>query len=41
METNERIYGKIRHILPVQRGRVTVENIIFINALLGAKNVLE
>jgi transposase len=26
-------YGKIRHILPVQRGRVTVKNITFINAL--------
>jgi len=34
MEINERTYGKIRHILPVQRGRVTVENITFINALL-------
>ena len=26
-------YGKIRHILPVRRGRVTVQNITFINAL--------
>ena len=34
MEINERTYGKIRHILPVQRGRVTVQNITFINALL-------
>jgi len=34
MEINEGTYGKIRHILPVQRGRVTVENITFINALL-------
>ena len=34
MEINERTYGKIRHILPVQRSRVTVENITFINALL-------
>jgi len=34
MTINERTYGKIRHILPVQRGRVTVQNITFINALL-------
>jgi len=34
MEINERTYGKIRHILPVQRGRVTVQNITLINALL-------
>jgi len=34
MEINEGTYGKIRHILSVQRGRVTVENITFINALL-------
>ncbi len=27
-------YGKIKHILPVQRGNVTVENMTFINALL-------
>jgi len=34
VDINERTYGKIRHILPVLRGRVTVQNIIFINALL-------
>jgi len=34
MEINERTYGKIRHILPVQRSRVTVQNITLINALL-------
>ena len=34
MEINGRTYGKIRRILPVQRGRVTVENITFINAPL-------
>jgi len=34
MEINERTYGKIRHILPVQRGIVTVQNITFINTLL-------
>jgi len=34
MEINEWAYGKIRHILPIQCGRVTVENITFINALL-------
>ena len=34
MEINEGTYEKIRHILPVQRGRVTVKNITFINALL-------
>jgi len=34
MEITEETYGKIRHALPVQRGRVTVENIAFINALL-------
>ena len=34
MEINEGTYGKIRHILPVQRGRVAVQNITFINALL-------
>jgi len=34
MEINERTYGKIRHILPVQCGRVTVQNITPINALL-------
>jgi len=34
MEINEGTYVKIRHILPVQRGWVTVQNITFINALL-------
>jgi len=34
MEITEETYGKIRHILPVQRGGVTVENVTFINALL-------
>ena len=34
MTINERTYGKIRHILPVQRGRVTAQNITLINALL-------
>jgi len=34
MEITEEKYGKIRHVLPVQRGRVKVENIAFINALL-------
>ena len=34
MEITEGTYGKIRHILPVQRGRVMVQNITFINALL-------
>ena len=34
MEINEGTCGKIRHILPVQRGRVAVQNITFIRALL-------
>lgn len=34
MKINEKQYEKIKDILPVQRGNVTVENIIFINALL-------
>jgi len=34
MEITEETYGKIRHALPVQRGRVTIQNIAFINALL-------
>jgi len=34
MEITEETYGKIRRALPVQRDRVTVENIAFINALL-------
>jgi transposase len=34
MEINVEQYEKIKHILPVQRGNVSVENIKFINALL-------
>lgn len=34
MEINREQYEKIKHLLPVQRGNVTVENITFINALL-------
>ena len=34
MEINAEIYDKIKHVLPVQRGNVNVENIRFINALL-------
>jgi len=34
MEINREQYEKIKHILPVQRGRVVVENMTFINALL-------
>ena len=34
MEINEEQYEKLRHLLPVQRGNVTIENITFINALL-------
>ena len=34
MEINVEIYDKIKHVLPVQRGNVNVENIRFINALL-------
>jgi len=34
MEINSEQYEKLRHILPVQRGNVTVENMTFINALL-------
>lgn len=34
MEINKEQYDKIKHILPVQRGNVTVDNLIFINALL-------
>ena len=34
MEINIEHYDKIKHILPVQRGNVTIENIRFINAIL-------
>ena len=34
MEINIREYEKLKPILPVQRGNVTVENMTFINALL-------
>jgi len=34
MEINQEQYERIKHILPVQRGRVSVDNMTFINALL-------
>jgi len=34
MEINQEQYDKIKHILPIQRGHVTVDNMTFINALL-------
>jgi len=34
MEINIEQYEKLRHLLPIQRGNVAVENITFINALL-------
>ena len=34
MEINKEQYEKIKHILPTQRGNVTIENLVFINALL-------
>ena len=34
MEINKEQYEKMRHLLPVQRGNVSVDNITFINALL-------
>ena len=34
MEINSNQYEKIKHILPKQRGNVSVDNITFINALL-------
>lgn len=34
MEINKEQYDKIKHLLPVQRGNVSVENMLFINALL-------
>jgi len=38
MEINEGTYEKIRRILPVQRGRVTVENITSIKTLYICEN---
>jgi len=34
MRISEENYNKIKHALPVQRGNVTVTNIVFINAIL-------
>ena len=34
MEINNDQYEKIKHLLPVQRGNVAIDNIAFINALL-------
>jgi transposase len=34
MEITKEQYDKIKHLLPVQHGNVTIENITFINALL-------
>ena len=34
MEINIEQYEKIKHILPVQRGNVSIKNMTFINALL-------
>jgi transposase len=34
MQINQIQYNKIKHILPTQRGNVTIDNIDFINALL-------
>ena len=34
MKITESQYEKIKHALPVQRGNITVENLVFINALL-------
>ena len=34
MRITEEQYNKIKHILPVQRGNVTTQNVDFINALL-------
>ena len=34
MEINREQYEKIKQLLPVQRGRVVVENMTFINAIL-------
>ena len=34
MQINEQQYEKIKHALPVQRGNITVVNLVFINAIL-------
>jgi transposase len=34
MRINQAQYEKIAHILPIQRGNVTIDNVTFINALL-------
>jgi len=34
MRLNQEQYDKIKHILPVQRGNVTIDNLTLINALL-------
>jgi transposase len=34
MEINEIQFEKLKHLLPVQRGNVTIDNLTFINALL-------
>ena len=34
MEINQEQYEKMQHLLPVQRGNVSIDNITFINALL-------
>jgi transposase len=34
MTISKEIYEKIRHLLPIQRGHVSIDNITFINALL-------
>lgn len=34
MKINSEQYDKIKHILPIQRGNVNVDNMTFINALL-------
>ena len=34
MQINEEQYKKIKHALPVQRGNITVENLVFINGIL-------
>ena len=34
MKINREQYEKLKHMLPVQRGNVTIDNITFINALL-------
>ena len=34
MEINKEQYDKIKHVLPVQHGNVSIDNVKFINALL-------